>query len=980
MRLLTIAIFALLMFPATTAFLTDTPINAESDDVLIATESPAVPESALAPHDVATTPAASVAADESGHAVAMDENKAQPPVADAPPTYATPQEQLAAFLDEIDADFPSKSMLRLMAQPNGTNGTVLNETGTHSHKHEGVGGDGIYSVWAATFYGETRIMAPADVDGDGLEDVLLGTNVGLTAVSSTGTILWHYPLGNEVRTLEYDADSNQILYATLWQAQLGEVGLLDAATGEPVVKITDTAHFVSAALHDDGFLVATVDGFVVKYDDFGDEIWRYDTRLIPDTVAVVAFHVNLGTYHAEAADFDGDGIRDMAVATLNYRSAGLLAGTFEAYTQIHAVNGATGNLLWITMENADPVIGFSANVITDMTAVDTRGDGSMDLAYGSFTYRFYYVPFAVSQITYESSLRAIDGSSDRAPVLLGSRTLMTPVLPLEMYGDIEAVDANGDGQQEVAVLRFDLASALLNGEGPRMESYSFIPHAPGQAASMVLSDVVFLNGDAPTLSTYEGNGIEVFLGSTVDTSGVAIPSTLAGESVLQFNAPPLLATLVNGEVVVATKGELVLPGAVTPLRGLPTSIVAGHFDGDVTPDFFVHSTDGHVYALDGLNGQVISSIRVGTGSIVAVEDVNFDGRDDLIMTLEVGFDDQLRAQDATGKTLWSVEYNQFSIAFGNIPMFDGNGDGVTDYLIAMNGFSDGTRAINGRDGSTLWSKEYRQESSLYPFFRDASAIGSGAQDLLTLSYKGYARIDGKTGNLDWDIQDEDYIYTGCIGEIATGSGTAPYVLYDSFDGVQSKARIGNTWKNVDLFDAAGLSSCQVTSMGDETLVSARYYTEDFNSRAGFARVNSNGTVWNQWGGVAEYNQLEVFGIDANANTVYMAWEDHVRAMDWSTGDVVADFTFNGPFVRSGDLTNLDGFGAMEVAALASNGILWILSEDDDVHKTLANRAQDEGKPVLTNPEGIPVNEVDEETPFLAAPFVLLGLLWLARRR
>jgi hypothetical protein len=85
--------------------------------------------------------------------------------------------------------------------------------------------------------------------------------------------------------------------------------------------------------------------------------------------------------------------------------------------------------------------------------------------------------------------------------------------------------------------------------------------------------------------------------------------------------------------------------------------------------------------------------------------------------------------------------------------------------------------------------------------------------------------------------------------------------------------------------------------------------------------------------------------EARGGTVFLAWQDHVYALQWANGSVIGEFTVNGPFVMAGLPLELDGIEPGEAVILAGDGILWALAEDRAAVATrLAAKADEEGKP------------------------------------
>ena len=91
----------------------------------------------------------------------------------------------------------------------------------------------------------------ADVDGDGLDEIILGSAFGSTALKQDGTVLWSREMGptSVLHVARVLAEGLQVFYALAEPAETGGLGLLDAATGEPIWTLdTPTPGFLGPGL------------------------------------------------------------------------------------------------------------------------------------------------------------------------------------------------------------------------------------------------------------------------------------------------------------------------------------------------------------------------------------------------------------------------------------------------------------------------------------------------------------------------------------------------------------------------------------------------------------------------------------------------------------------------------------------------------------------------------------------------------------
>ena len=206
----------------------------------------------------------------------------------------------------------------------------------------------------------------------------------------------------------------------------------------------------------------------------------------------------------------------------------------------------------------------------------------------------------------------------------------------------------------------------------------------------------------------------------------------------------------------------------------------------------------HVYAVDGINGQIIwqygDDINWSLGDFEAIDvqrDFNGDGVEDVLAIADgndqgTGYKRAYLFNGTNGNIIWEHYYPGPNPSFGKtiISIDDLNGDNLPDVVIAYgnNGASDlAVRALNGVNGQTLWTRPmilYEPKELL------ELPLPNGNSDVIAAEYfNRIHRLDGATGNIVWTYplgSSAGMIQISLIQDV--NSDQIPDVLIASFAG------------------------------------------------------------------------------------------------------------------------------------------------------------------------------------------------------
>lgn len=380
-----------------------------------------------------------------------------------------------------------------------------------------------------------------------------------------------------------------------------------------------------------------------------------------------------------AADLDGDGDRDLAVARLDDEVFDLTITFLE--------NGGDGTFtvrpdeLVIDVQMGDP--GLESN--------DFDGDGAPDLAVAGFGTDLHYILLQTGDFSFNvqsysagfssGGLEAVDydedgdvdlfsatlGSSFTGDVSLlvnqGNGTFGQPYLSIassHQPWDVDSGDFNVDGRLDIAVPNRGTGTAVVH---PQREDGSFA------------SPPLFETSSSPTSVTT----------ADVDGDGDRDVATTIPDP---FGANDLVQVMLNDGTGALTLAQTLPSGGV----GNPQFVYSSELNGDSAPDL-LWSLDftphPFVYALNTGDGTFAAPVAVPQSDDVAhvtTADADNDGDQDALVAMEDGDSVAVNLNNGDG-TFAPPVLVQMAFAVEMAIGADLNGDGLTDLASVQSGFA-----------------------------------------------------------------------------------------------------------------------------------------------------------------------------------------------------------------------------------------------------------------------------------------------------
>jgi outer membrane protein assembly factor BamB len=555
-----------------------------------------------------------------------------------------------------------------------------------------------------SFETEARVTAlgAADLDGDGLPEIVVGTaDNQLYVLENDGDLAWRYEAGGAISAValaDLDADGQVEVVAA---SADGAVSLLDD-TGQPAwtfrAEGTATLGQVQVTLpclatydldKDDRveLLVGSRDGQIYALDGDGSAAFSVGRR------TRWSFRLGRPILDIGAADVDGDG--QLEVIPSPYRGGNLYLLEND------------GRLAW--HQRTEGEIGL-------VQGGDVDGDGQAEVVLLSASWNLYVLEGDGQPVWHSDAMALSYAHAEPDP------------------GQLLVRDLDGDGRAEIAVVTVDPPIGVHVFQGDGSEAWSYPLGTSSSTSARLTTGDVDGDGDleiAVTTAVHE----PVYL---LDSEG----RFLAEYRVRATSGPLKLADLDGDgrdEVLIATETGLQVFGTSdqverrelwhSPSLGLVAALAVGDTDGDGQAEVLVGSQDGRVYALVA-DGQILWDMPL-QASVLALDagDVDGDARDEVVVGTwgNVGsVGGQVHLLDG-GRPLWSVPAGLYvtgvSIAGDRLPKASESSEIM---IVAGIGLASGGAVLRfDSDGNVIWKQEFTERVTAVG--RDGEQVLAGTQ-------------------------------------------------------------------------------------------------------------------------------------------------------------------------------------------------------------------------------------------------------------
>lgn len=646
-----------------------------------------------------------------------------------------------------------------------------------SGRPDEIAAQGMRGVWTLEEHGGPRVLLPADDAGA----TFLVTSQAVLRFDAPGApASWMVKPGQlrAVDTTDIDGDGVQDLVIGTWSFWADEedpsIVVVDGAEGE--VLFSGLAgedglySWTLSDVDDDGvedLVGVDVQDRKVAYRLDGTAIYQEasqgDHREAGCVVLVCVFAYYLADVYAGFADVDGDGVEDHV--TVDEARATLYA--FIVYNGakapvLVAYSGTDASLLW-----RSPLRGSSGyfGIAAPMGGADATGDGREDVLVFRFT--FMFTGFMVYAHMNERTLSVHDGDGGR--LLYEGGSTYAGVLPVATvpvtqmpFHDIFIADLDGDGVDEFIIVDASgLMEAYDSGGGTGTVAFSAIRPGPTP-----WSEPEETYGFAMDLPVDEHTGFDLLV-RDVDADGVdelVVFATSLGKdedgnltevsSALYIGSPdggseqPLSSPLAYWDIDPATgntygwtlddrwapvdaEGRRVGPGMRMVVSAYP--IAERDVDRDATPDFLVRQSFGVVW-VNGRDGRLMDDLaRPVTRYTMAVTE-----EPDGLHLLERDFvtDEYLLTPLGKDAPRWTHDRDSFKRAY--ISGFsDVTADGRTDLLL-LDFREDEIVVFDPETGERVWKTDRFNDDS-YRGVSLVDALPERTGDEIVLAESSYQR-------------------------------------------------------------------------------------------------------------------------------------------------------------------------------------------------------------------------------------------------
>ncbi len=373
--------------------------------------------------------------------------------------------------------------------------------------------------------------------------------------------------------------------------------------------------------------------------------------------------------------------------------------------------------------------------------------------------------------SYEA-LNAIPGPDFKMPKLENVITVASDSSGYNFVDQIETVDVNGDGQEDI--IYSTNMGQLIAIDGSTMSALyiSGLTPTTTRNSTLTLSGLKFQILYNPNDTTavdyllfawdnkiYLYNAIDGNLQTTIDMGpgkNNLIASMQLGET-RPGNYPIVYIGILNGTVIaydldtgLAWKKNYMGTGSSATLHAL----AVGNFINSTKPSIFAQLSNGSMMVLDAETGALYwaKSFPVNNRYTVPyIADITGDNKSDIVTGTNITF----AIDGATGEQLWNrtIEGYSFSKIINQRPIvIDINNDSFPDLIFGNSITKNDLVAVSGKDGKTLWGHRSKElfQGILDIVLDDFTQNSETRKTLATATYY-YSLSTGYTGyGAIWD--------------------------------------------------------------------------------------------------------------------------------------------------------------------------------------------------------------------------------------